>query len=68
VFSILLLNLCLFLFIFVVVGTLGDTLVYEIWKENPLKVIFQVKVQETNKVVITNAFAEMVGPSAGSKL
>eukprot|EP01094_Clydonella_sp_ATCC50884_P005741 TRINITY_DN146_c0_g1_i1.p1 TRINITY_DN146_c0_g1~~TRINITY_DN146_c0_g1_i1.p1 ORF type:complete len:1053 (+),score=460.20 TRINITY_DN146_c0_g1_i1:365-3160(+) len=46
----------------------GETLVTEMWKEGS-KVLFTVKVQERNKIVINNAVVELAGaasaPSAG---
>jgi len=42
----------------------GETLVTEIWKETATRYVFQVKVQERNVVVISNAVAEVTGDSS----
>lgn len=39
----------------------GQTLVTEMWKEGPAKVVFQSKVKETGKLAISGAAAELVG-------
>lgn len=37
----------------------GETLITEIWKESPTKVIFRTKVKDRDKVVISNAAVEL---------
>ncbi|KAI1450326.1 NAD(P)-binding protein [Annulohypoxylon stygium] len=46
----------------------GQTLVTEMWKEGPNKVIFQTKVKETGKLAISGAAAELVGDGRAGKL
>ncbi|KAI1763657.1 NAD(P)-binding protein [Hypoxylon sp. FL1150] len=47
----------------------GQTLVTEMWKEGPAKVVFQSKVKETGKLAISGAAAELVGGGkTGGKL
>ncbi|KAI1409581.1 NAD(P)-binding protein [Hypoxylon sp. FL1857] len=47
----------------------GQTLVTEMWKEGPAKVVFQSKVKETGKLAISGAAAELVdGGSREGKL
>ncbi|KAI2606871.1 NAD(P)-binding protein [Hypoxylon fragiforme] len=47
----------------------GQTLVTEMWKEGPGKVVFQTKVKETGKLAISGAAAELVdGGKPGGKL
>ncbi|OTB08193.1 hypothetical protein M426DRAFT_317294 [Hypoxylon sp. CI-4A] len=47
----------------------GQTLVTEMWKEGPAKVVFQTKVKETGKLAISGAAAELVGGAGqGGKL
>ena len=40
----------------------GQTLVTEMWLTEPTKVVFQVKVKETGKVVINNAWLILEKP------
>ena len=42
--------------------TQGQTIVVESWQSSPTLIIFQAKVKETGKVVISNASFEMEAP------
>ncbi|KAI1405308.1 NAD(P)-binding protein [Hypoxylon fuscum] len=44
----------------------GQTLVTEMWKEGPGKVVFQSKVKETGKLAISGAAAELVDGGRGA--
>jgi multifunctional beta-oxidation protein len=44
----------------------GQTLVTEMWKEGPRRVVYQVRVKENGKLCISNAAAELVGPAKAS--
>ncbi|OTB20019.1 hypothetical protein K445DRAFT_313813 [Daldinia sp. EC12] len=47
----------------------GQTLVTEMWKEGPSKVVFQTKVKETGRLAISGAAAELVdGAGNGGRL
>lgn len=46
----------------------GQTLVTEMWKEGPARVVFQSRVKETGKLAISGAAAELLvggGPGSG---
>jgi peroxisomal enoyl-CoA hydratase 2 len=45
----------------------GDTLVVSMWKEGP-RVICEVRVKETNKVVLSNCYVVLKGAAPASKL
>ncbi|KAI8959009.1 NAD(P)-binding protein [Daldinia sp. FL1419] len=46
----------------------GQTLVTEMWKEGPSKVVFQTKVKETGRLAISGAAAELVDGGRGGRL
>ena len=44
----------------------GQTLVTEMWREGPQRVVYQVRVKENGKLCISNAAAELFGPAKAS--
>lgn len=46
----------------------GDTLCTEMWREGEDRVIFQMKVRESGRVVLKGGFVDLVGARETSKL